>query len=147
MRSILSFIAAILLSGCASAAMTWSSTPTRVQYLGADYRLLGQSELRSTVIASTIQSRDIIVSGDNAWRYDPSGRYWNFGHRGAPLVGWYWFEGNLVCHRLFNKDWCAVIYIGRNGQFIRKVVSPSDKYSDAYERITIVPGVTAFPWK
>jgi hypothetical protein len=147
MRIILPIIGAILMSGCAPASISPTSTPNTVQHLGAGYRHLGGKELRSTIIGSTVESQDVMVSGDNAWRYDPSGRYWNFGHRGAPSIGWYWLEGELVCHRLASNDWCAVIYKGRNGQFIRKVVRPSGKYSDAYERITIAPGVTPSPWK
>ena len=145
MRTTVPVIATIFLAACRLAEMNSVSMPHRVEYEGAAYRSLGQGELRSTLIGSTVQSQEVTTSGDNKYRYDPNGHVWSRGEWGIPLVGRYWFDGDVVCHRFYASEWCVVIYEGQNDQFIRRVVRSHARYNDGYERIAISRGVTPFP--
>ena len=140
MHKLVAAVLSLTLLGCVLVDIAPQVRADRLQHLGVEYRRLDAAELRSAIIGSTVQSLDFIASGDNVWRYGSAGHYWNFGHRGSPRIGRYWMRGDLVCHRLAEEDWCVEIYRAYEGQYLRKLITPSDgRYNDAPERIQITP--------
>ncbi|HEX8402815.1 MAG TPA: hypothetical protein VF628_14075 [Allosphingosinicella sp.] len=137
-----------MLLGCVPIGIDPEAPTDSIQQVGVEYRRLSSAELRSTVIGATVLSLAVTVSGDNAWRYDPAGYYWNFGHRGVPRRGYFWMRPGLVCHRLGQEEWCDAIYKSQDGRLLRKlIISSAGGNNDFLERIQITPGVTEYPWK
>jgi hypothetical protein len=121
---------------------------SRIQFSGVEYRRLTGRALREAIVGATMNTPEIIVSGDNFWNYDRDSRtYWNGGHRGVPRIGTYSVTRDAVCHTLSGNSWCFTVYRNAQGDFVSVVVaSQGAQYDRTPQRITLSPGARPYPF-